>query len=86
MTFGKGGRDRLSLRVSVSQCSLQRECSWEKRTLGTIRLTDKSFSHVNINMRVCFQQPSRYLLLGYVALSSVAVPVHLAPGISGCTI
>lgn len=28
-----------------------------------------------------FPQPSRYLLLGYLALSSVAVPVHLAPGI-----
>lgn len=28
-----------------------------------------------------FPPPSHYLLLGYLALSSVAVPVHLAPGI-----
>lgn len=28
-----------------------------------------------------FPSPSRYLLLGYLALSSVAVPVHFAPGI-----
>lgn len=28
-----------------------------------------------------FPPPSHYLLLGYLALSSVAVPVHFAPGI-----
>lgn len=28
-----------------------------------------------------FPLPSHYLLLGYLALSSVAVPVHFAPGI-----
>jgi hypothetical protein len=84
MTFGKRGRDRLSLWVSARVRCRENAPEWREH-LGTIRLTDKSFPHVNINMRVCSQQPSRYLLLGYVALSSVAVPVHLASGIYACT-
>lgn len=56
MPFGEGGAG-LSFRVtSVSGCICCTESSGENRTLGPISLTDKSFSHVNINIRVCFHR------------------------------